>query len=103
MSEPADGAPLAPGTTVRVATMMPPGHVRTPVYLRGRRGVVERRLGPFPLPEELAYHRPGRPHDLYRVRFTMAEIWGAAAERPRDTLEAEIYAHWLRPEPTDAA
>ena len=30
-----------------------------------------------------------------RVRFTMAEIWGADAEVPDDTLDAEIYAHWL--------
>jgi nitrile hydratase len=34
---------------------------------------------------------------LVRVRFTLAEIWGAAAETPDDVLEAEIYAHWLEP------
>ena len=38
---------------------------------------------------------------LYRVRFTMAELWGEAAERPSDTLDAEIFEHWL--EPADAA
>ncbi|MDT2079071.1 MAG: nitrile hydratase subunit beta, partial [Planktomarina sp.] len=34
---------------------------------------------------------------LVRVRFTMAEIWGDAAETPDDVIEAEIYAHWLEP------
>lgn len=93
---------FATGAAVRVVRMMPPGHVRTPAYLRGKRGIVERRLGPFPSPEELAYHRSGGSHDLYRVRFTMAEIWGGHGERPQDTLEAEIYAHWLLPEIDDA-
>ncbi|WP_457647078.1 SH3-like domain-containing protein [Profundibacter sp.] len=32
---------------------------------------------------------------LVRVRFTMVEIWGMDAENPNDTLDAEIYAHWL--------
>ena len=79
---------------------MPPGHVRTPAYLRGCAGEVERELSAFPNPEERAYGRPGHPTPLYRVRFAMRDIWGDAAERPDDTLDAEIYAHWL--EPADA-
>ena len=80
---------------VRVKSMMPPGHVRTPAYLRGKTGVIERRLSAFANPEQLAYGLAADSHMLFRVRFTMAEIWGAAAERPDDTLDAEIYAHWL--------
>ena len=80
---------------MRVATHMPPGHVRTPAYLRGKTGWVERTLGPFPNPEERAYRHKGKPLPLMRVRFTMHEIWGAEAEHPDDTLDAEIYAHWL--------
>jgi hypothetical protein len=30
----------------------------------------------------------------------MADVWGANAENPDDTLDAEIYEHWL--EPADA-
>ncbi len=85
---------------VRVRDYMPPGHVRTPAYLRGKTGTIERTLGPFPNPEVRAYGHTGDPLPLHRVRFTMSEIWGPAAERPDDTLEAEIYAHWL--EPADA-
>ena len=91
-------------TSVRVKEMMPPGHIRTPAYLRGKTGVVERVLGPFPNPEELAYRHSGTPLPLYRVRFTMADIWGPDTPHPNDTLDAEIYAHWLEPneDPTDA-
>lgn len=82
---------------VRVREMWPPGHVRTPAYLRGKTGVIERRLGTFPNPEALAYGHPAAPTDLVRVRFTMAEVWGASAERPEDTVDAEIFTHWLEP------
>ncbi|UYV39570.1 nitrile hydratase subunit beta [Rhodobacteraceae bacterium D3-12] len=77
--------------------MMPPGHVRAPAYLRGKTGQIERPLGAFPNPEKLAYGLKAEKQPLYRVRFTMAEIWGQEAETPDDTLDAEIYAHWLEP------
>ena len=88
---------VAPGAVVRVRNMQPPGHIRTPQYLRGKTGVIERRLGPFGNPEQLAYGQAGASLPLYRVRFTMAELWGPAAESPSDTIDAEIYAHWLEP------
>lgn len=81
--------------TVRVKTMMPPGHVRTPAYLRGKCGVIERELGAFANPERAAYGLKKELQPLVRVRFSMKEIWGDAAEKPDDTLDAEIYAHWL--------
>lgn len=82
---------------MRVRADMPPGHVRTPAYLRGKTGWVERTLGPFPNPEQLAYALKAEPLKLMRVRFTMAEVWGADAPYPDDTIDAEIYAHWLTP------
>ncbi|MEJ6398001.1 SH3-like domain-containing protein [Yoonia sp. 208BN28-4] len=81
--------------TVRVKTYAPPGHVRTPTYLRGKTGTIERVLGPFPNPEALAYGVPAPALPLLRVHFPMSEVWGADTENPDDTLEAEIYAHWL--------
>ncbi|MFY9237446.1 MAG: SH3-like domain-containing protein [Roseovarius sp.] len=83
------------GERVRVKAMMPPGHVRAPAYLRGKTGEIERSLGAFKNPEQLAYALPASHKNLYRVRFTMAELWGAAAETPQDVVEAEIYEHWL--------
>ncbi len=80
---------------VRVKFMMPPGHIRTPAFLRGKVGEIERELGQFSNPEQLAYGLAADQRPLYRVRFTMQEIWGDAAECPTDTLDAEIFGHWL--------
>jgi nitrile hydratase len=80
---------------VTVRKLYPPGHVRAPHYLRGKSGVIERELGAFDNPEQRAYAQAAGQKRLYRVRFTMAEIWGAEAETPDDTLDAEIYEHWL--------
>jgi hypothetical protein len=85
---------------VRVKDWHPPGHVRAPAYLRGKTGIVERELGFFGNPERLAYRHKGEKRALLRVRFDMAELWGAAAENPTDTLDAELFEHWL--EPADA-
>ncbi|WP_296417328.1 SH3-like domain-containing protein [Pseudooctadecabacter sp.] len=85
---------------VRVKPMMPPGHVRTPHYLRGKIGVIERSLGAFPNPEDLAYGHAAPALPLYRVRFRLGDIWGEDTPHPDDTLDAEIYDHWL--EPADA-
>ncbi|MDE0968543.1 MAG: nitrile hydratase subunit beta [Octadecabacter sp.] len=85
---------------VRVKPLMPPGHVRTPAYLRGKIGIIERSLGTFPNPEALAYGVAASDLPLHRVRFTMSDVWEGNAENPNDTLDAEIYEHWL--EPVDA-
>jgi|TARA_B100000795_G_scaffold50527_1_gene33155 hypothetical protein len=82
---------------VRVHNHWPPGHIRTPSYLRGKIGEIEREIGLFNNPEQNAYRLLPQKRHLVRVRFTMEEIWGDAAETPDDVIEAEIYAHWLEP------
>jgi nitrile hydratase len=83
---------------VRVRSAFPPGHVRTPFYIRGRVGFVERVLGAHRNPEELAYGRRGEPaQTLYRVRFLQRDIWPDYAGPPDDTVDVEIYQHWLEP------
>ncbi len=88
---------LAPGTRVRVAARYPetlgPCHIRTPHYLRGREGVVERLLGAFPNPEDLAFARPAARVPLYHVRFDQPALWGEG--RAGDTVLVELYEHWL--------
>jgi nitrile hydratase len=76
----------------------PPGHVRTPYYIRGKTGVVERVCGCFANPEELAYGRNGLPvRPLYRVRFAQDRVWPDYAGGTGDTVDIEIYEHWLEP------
>ena len=85
-----------PGDRVRVRRAAPPGHVRTPRYIRGRTGEIERLCGAFANPEELAYNRDGMPaQPLYRVRFRQRDVWPDYAGEERDTIEIEIYQHWL--------
>jgi nitrile hydratase len=75
------------------------GHVRTPYYIRGKRGVIERLCGAFANPEELAYGRPGLPaQPLYRVRFLQRDVWPDYGGPPADVVEVEIYQHWLEAE-----
>ncbi|SDZ79888.1 SH3-like domain-containing protein [Rubrimonas cliftonensis] len=97
---PAGRPRFSPGDAVKVSFRDGPGHIRTPWYIRGRTGRVERVCGAFPNPEELAARRDGLPAlPLYRVRFALAALWGAGAAQ--DTLDVELYEHWL--EPADAA
>jgi len=85
-----------PGERVRVLDKFTIGHVRTPRYIRGKRGVVERICGEFRKPEELAYGRyAGEREPLYRVRFAQCEVWPDYVGAAEDTLDVEIYEHWL--------
>lgn len=86
------------GDQVLVRDAQPPGHVRTPFYIRGKRGVIERLCGSFANPEELAYGRDGLPRQpLYRVRFRQCELWPDYRGSAQDSLDVEIYQHWLTP------
>jgi nitrile hydratase len=84
------------GAKVHVRKGNPPGHIRTPYYIRGKSGIVERICGEFRNPEELAYGRTGEPKQvLYRVRFNQQELWPGYAGPAADTLDVELYEHWL--------
>ena len=91
-------ARFVPGDSVAVTDIRPPGHIRTPTYIRGKTGVVERICGAFANPEELAFGRDGLPlRPLYRIRFRQTELWPDYAGRAEDTVDVEVYEHWLEP------
>jgi hypothetical protein len=89
------------GDRVRVRAVFPPTpptHVRTPYYIRGHAGVIERICGAFGNPEELAFgRRYGPKSTLYRVRFRQADIWPDYEGAADDHIEIEIYEFWLEP------
>ena len=86
------------GDRVMVRRVDPPGHLRTPWYIRGHAGVIEQLCGCFPNPEELAYNRSGLPRQpLYRVCLRQRDVWTDYAGSGHDTLCIEIYQHWLEP------
>ena len=87
------------GEKVRVMKAYPLGHIRTPYYIRGHTGTVERICGAFPNPEELAQMRDGLPpRPLYRVRFLQKEVWPDYRGSGKDVVEIEIFEHWLEKE-----
>ena len=89
-------ARFKPGDRVTVRKAHPLGHIRTPFYIRGHSGVIERLCGTFGNPEELAQQRSGEPKQpLYRVRFVQKDVWPDYKGNAGDVLEIEIYQHWL--------
>ena len=89
------------GEKVRVRAAFPPTpptHVRTPYYIRGCFGTVERICGVFGNPEELAFgRRYGPKPTLYRIRFQQTDVWDWYQGSAGDVIEIEIYEFWLEP------
>ena len=77
-----------PGQRVRVASRPHEGHHRTPGYLKGKTGSVERLHGAFTNPETRAYGGDGLPEQpLYQVAFAQGDV----------RIYADVYEHWLEP------
>ena len=88
------------GQPVRVLTLKPTGHFRTPGYVRGRVGVVQELTGEYLNAETLAHGGDGRPpRMMYRVRFTQPTLWPDYTGPATDTVVVDIYEHWLEPAP----
>lgn len=96
----ADGAAFRfkPGDRIVTRRDIPKGHCRTPYYLRGRPGVIERCVGHFRNPETLAYGKPGLPKaGLYAVRYDLPKLWRGYTGARADTLVADLFEFWLDP------
>ena len=90
-------AQFKPGDRVKVKVEDRPGHIRTPWYIRGKTGWIERVHGDFLNPECLAFGRDGLPKKtLYLVAFDQSDVWGKSAVRT-DKVLVDIYEHWLEP------
>src|SRR5215211_28333 len=74
-----------PGDAVRILTRAPIGHYRVPLYVRGKRGIVERVIEPAAIDnEEEAYGRnAGSKRHYYRIAIPMQEIWSDYAGSPQ--------------------
>jgi len=87
---------LRAGTRVRVSARPHVGHHRTPRYLKGKTGTVERCQGVFTDPETRAYGADGRPvRALYLVGFEQREVWPGYVGRPQDRIYVDVFEHWL--------
>lgn len=69
-------ARFAQGDTVRMHAGPVPHHTRLPGYVRGKRGTIERVLGPHVFADAHAQGLGEQPQWLYTVVFDGAELWG---------------------------
>ena len=77
--------------------LQPIGHYRTPHYVRGKQGTIERVLAYFLNPEEEGYGKnAGTTQRLYRVRFSQSTLWNDYNGQDSDVLEIEIFEPWLK-------
>lgn len=87
-----------PGERVRVSGRAHAGHHRTPGYLKGRTGTIERVHGSFKNPETRAYGADGLPaRPLYTVAFAQQDLWPDYSGGVDDRLCVDLYEHWLEP------
>ncbi len=87
------------GQGVRVSTRAHKGHHRTPTYLKGKTGTIERVHASFTNPETRAYGNDGLPKkQLFLVGFAQRDVWPDYAGRDTDRIYADIYEHWLEAE-----
>ncbi len=91
---------FAPGQRVRVSDRPHSGHHRTPAYLKGATGTVERVHPAFRNPETRAYGGDGLPEQpLYLVAFGPRELWPDYRGAGEDRIYADVFEHWLEEAP----
>src|SRR5207245_2484482 len=84
------------GQRVRVAARLHEGHHRTPSYVKGKIGSIERVHAPFTNPETRAYGGDGLPsRPLYLVSFEQHDVWGDYPGRAGDRVCVDLFEHWL--------
>lgn len=87
------------GQRVRVAARDHAGHHRTPGYLKGKSGRVERLHASFTNPETRAYGADGLPLEpLYLVSFAQDDVWRDYPEGTSDRIYADVFEQWLEVE-----
>jgi nitrile hydratase subunit beta len=81
---------------VRVATRRHEGHHRTPGYVKGKIGKVERIHATFTNPELRAYGADGLPElPLYLVSFAQRDVWAEYPGSGNDRIYIDLFEHWL--------
>lgn len=85
------------GDRVRVLVRFPVGHYRVPIYLRGKKGVVESIIAtPYVDNETEGFgQNAGSRLHYYRIAVPMTEIWRDYVGAPTDSVRIEVYETWL--------
>jgi hypothetical protein len=85
------------GDRVQVERANPAGNPRTPIYIRGKRGIVTALHGSIVNPLD---HRGVYP-PLCSVLFQVREVFGGGSHgTSHDTLSVDLHEDWLAPAET---
>lgn len=77
------------GQRVRISARHHEGHHRTPDYVKGRAGTIERVHGAFTNPETRAYGDDGLPEQ----QVYLVALEGESSDR----VYVDVFEHWLEP------
>lgn len=99
-AEKRSGEGFAINDRVVVRNIEPVGHAHLPLFVRGKIGVVERRLSDFSFPITSMPDGTTEPDEknrqpVYSVRFTAQELWGSDAPR-KDSVNFSIWHSYLK-------
>jgi nitrile hydratase subunit beta len=84
------------GEPVKVAARAHGGHHRTPSYIKGKAGRIERVHAAFRNPETRAYGGDGLPEmPLYLVSFARSDLWPSVPAREGHRVYVDVFEHWL--------
>ncbi|MDJ0958069.1 MAG: nitrile hydratase subunit beta [Arenicellales bacterium] len=84
------------GDQVRISDRREERHHRVPAYVKGHVGTIERVCKPQGQPELLSLGESGEPvKTVYRVHLEQTQLWRDYRGAECDTLEIEIFEHWL--------
>jgi nitrile hydratase len=84
------------GDRVSVRNEHPEGHTRSPRYVRGKTGVIQRCHGHEVFPDLISEYLADQPQVVYSVQFEGNEIWGPSAE-PATIVSIDLWDSYLDP------
>jgi nitrile hydratase subunit beta len=84
------------GGRVRARNINPVGPTRSPRYVRGKTGTIERDHGVFVFPDTNGRFVGEKPQHVYSVRFSARELWGEQAS-PQDSAYVDLFDDYLEP------
>lgn len=91
------------GDSVQISSRTESRHHRVPAYAKGHTGVIKQVLSPQGVPEALAYEKHSNEKvTVYRVNLKQTDLWSNYAGSSQDSLEVEVYEHWLESAGTGA-
>jgi nitrile hydratase len=84
------------GDRVVVRDIEPVGSAHLPLFVRGKTGIVDRRLPDMALHDAPGAAEEGAGQAVYSVRFAARALWGSDAP-PKDSVTFSIWRGYLQP------